>query len=97
MQAEMAISNPHLGDQMVALYRQTEDQNIKLLVKVFLQRAGEDWHAKVSAKKRRYRGAEVADSVTATTQNKRATEKTTTNMPQARTKSKRIYRGQVVE
>ena len=92
LQEEMTISNPSLGDQMVSLYRVVDDRNIKLLIKVFLQRAGEDWTAKLSQKKRLYRGAEIAKSSPP-----KAPTQSVLDLPSNKAKPKRIYRGQVVE
>jgi len=42
-QSMLKISDPDIGHRMIELYRKTDDENIKLLTKVFLERAGENW------------------------------------------------------
>lgn len=96
LQDGMTISNPNVGDQMVKLYRTTKDDNIKLLITVFLKRAGEEWHSKIAQKKRLYRGAEVLEAP----RPEKTTKRTTKEIASAeakKSKPKRIYRGQVIE
>jgi len=57
-QAQMKISSGDLGEQMVAVYQLTEDENIRLLIEVFLERAGDGWIDKIHPKKR-YHGISV--------------------------------------
>lgn len=59
MQREMKISAPDLGNVMVNLHKTTNDENIRLLVEVFLDRAGPDWLAKTLVKENFYRGLKV--------------------------------------
>ncbi|MFT6406841.1 MAG: hypothetical protein ACJAQ6_000251 [Arenicella sp.] len=91
-QSSMKISDPELGKVMSALYRQTDDQNIKLLTKIFLERAGQTWlkDADKSASSIATRPTKIVKPLVV---NKQAD----TPEPIKKPKSKRIYRGQVVE
>lgn len=59
---DIRISSPDLGDTIVALYNKTEDEKIRLLIELFLERAGEEWINRVRAPKNRYRGVEVDET-----------------------------------
>jgi hypothetical protein len=91
-QTNMNISNPQLGKLMSDLYCQTDDENIKLLTQIFLERAGENW----------LKDAKKGAPSTAQRLTKRF-NKATVNKPanssesKIKVKPKRIYRGQVVE
>ncbi len=88
----MKISNPNLGNVMVALNKETKDENIELLTRIFLERAG---------------GRRIKESKSKTTRTAALIEKLSTlgNKPRttnrtdsiSQIKPKRIYRGQVVE
>ena len=58
-QRGMKISSPDLGEIMVELHNKTDDENIRLLVEVFLERAGGTWTKKLRRPKNRYRGIAV--------------------------------------
>ncbi len=47
LQRDFKISNADLGDMMVKLYRSIDDEAIKRLIEVFLERAGDGWTAKL--------------------------------------------------
>jgi hypothetical protein len=91
-QVNMNISNPQLGELMTKLYNQTDDENIKLLTQIFLERAGENWLR--DAKK-------AAPSITARIAKRFREEpvdkQTDSSVSKVKVKPKRIYRGQVVE
>lgn len=90
-QASMKISDPELGKVMSTLYRQTENQNIKLLTQIFLERAGENWLeeaekgiSKIAQLKKRVQQVEVSKNTSSPDSSKKR-------------KPKLIYRGQIVE
>lgn len=89
-QTGMTISNPDIGSVMTSLYRETNDQNIKLLTRIFLERAGESWLKE--ADKNASPAAKVISKVT-----KQRLPKQSNSAPHKKTKPKRIYRGQVVD
>lgn len=95
-QTGMKISNPDLGNVMVNLYKSSQDDNIKLLTKVFLERAGGEWLKKTQPKHSFYRGQKVNRSTSDSTSNEtppiNIKKKST-----SKTKHQRIYRGRVVE
>ncbi len=80
---------------MTELYQTTSDENIKLLAQTFLERAGDDW-LKNAEKSNSSVGSMIQKL---TTRNVSQEPKPDVSIPdQARpSKSKRIYRGQVVE
>ena len=91
-QAHMNISNPQLGKLMSQLYCQTDDENIKLLTQIFLERAGESW----------LKDAKKEDSAATGRLNKQVEKEPLNRRPESsirksKAKPKRIYRGQVVE
>ncbi len=90
MQPAMKISDPAIGETMVSLYKKSKDENIRLLVEIFLERAGDEWVSKIREKKRFYRGNLVAKAPKADSKRK--------NKPQSDIKKagQRIYRGQFV-
>jgi len=92
---DMKISNPNIGKVMLDLYKATDDENIKLLTRIFLERAGDSW----------IKEADKKTSVTATLIKKLTRENVANNVLSEKsessrgsvTKAKRIYRGQIVE
>lgn len=42
-QADMKISAPDVGERLVALYRDSDNTELKKMIQVFMQRAGDDW------------------------------------------------------
>jgi hypothetical protein len=90
-QREMLVSNPNIGNVMTKLYQTTQDENVKLLTGVFLERAGKEWVKKAN---RKIPATEVLtklfEKASSLTQDKSMKE-----IPKK--KAKRIYRGQVVE
>jgi hypothetical protein len=91
-QSEMKISDPEIGKVMSKLYRQTDDSEIKLLTKIFLERAGENWlkEADKSARSAAKPGAKkVKRSI--------ASKQPDNQGPETALKPNRIYRGQVIE
>ena len=58
-QRGMKISSPDLGEIMVELHNKTDDENIRLLIEVFLERAGGTWTKKLRRPKNHYRGIAV--------------------------------------
>ncbi len=90
-QAGLKISDPDIGSVMTSLYRETRDENIKLLAGIFLERAGENWLSEADKPKalsrimkRLSKEPSVEPSSAATTSVKQS-------------KPKRIYRGQIIE
>lgn len=59
-QRTLRIAAVDLGESMIALYQQTDDENIRVLVERFLERAGEDWLSRALKPARRYRGADIS-------------------------------------
>lgn len=59
-QQGMRLSAPDLGEKLVTLYNSSDDENIQLLVEIFLERAGEDWIKKIRKKKRRILSAKAS-------------------------------------
>ena len=49
-QNEMKLSSPDLREQMVTLYKNTQNTQVKQLIEFFLRRAGHDWLAKINPK-----------------------------------------------
>ena len=93
LQTDMKISDPDIGRSMVDLYRASDDENIKRLVEVFLERAGDEWVARIRPKKRFYRGLEIAT----TREQKSKPQKTSKQkISKQKAKKQRIYRGQIV-
>lgn len=80
-QSNLKISDHALGDTMVNLYQTCDDENIKLLIKVFMERAGEEWLRRIAPKP-------------GLLPNRAPSQK---EKPAKRNKPKRMYRGQVVE
>lgn len=87
LQTDMKISSPDIGDIMVRLYLDSDDENIKRLTELFLEHAGENWVDKIRPKKRYYRGSEVLLEQKDEDKTNRRDEH----------KMIRIYRGQVVD
>lgn len=58
-QQGMRLSAPDLGEKFVTLYNTSDDENIQLLVEIFLERAGEDWIKKIRKSKNRIRGVKA--------------------------------------
>jgi len=56
--SSMKIADSDLGERMVDLYKSTNNDSIKVLIKSFLEHAGEEWSKKIELKPKRYRGAE---------------------------------------
>jgi len=46
-QRQMKISSPTLGDDIIFVYKNSDDESIRLLIEVFLERAGEKWLKKL--------------------------------------------------
>lgn len=86
-QAKMKIASAELGEQMVAVYNTSNDENIRLLIEVFLERAGDGWIDKIR-KKKRFRGP----ITTNTSQQKKRISKT--KKPKS---SSMYYRGVKIE
>jgi hypothetical protein len=91
-QSEMKISDPELGKVMSELYRQTDNDNIKLLTQIFLERAGENW-LKDADKTNTSATIRLAKGVKQGLVNKQPHNP----VSETNIKPKRIYRGQVVE
>lgn len=90
-QASLKISDPDIGSVMTSLYRETKDENIKLLTRIFLERAGEKWAS--DADKPRA----LSKIIKRLAKDRSAEESTGTNPALKKDKPKRIYRGQVIE
>lgn len=90
-QTGLKISDPDIGSVMTSLYRETKDENIKLLARIFLERAGEKWLSeadkpKTLSKIRKRLSKDSLDDLNSVAP------------PAAKKgKPKRIYRGQVIE
>lgn len=52
-QQGMRLSAPDLGDKMIILHKASDNEDIQLLIEMFLERAGEDWIKKIRKKKSR--------------------------------------------
>lgn len=90
-QREMLVSSPDIGNVMTNLYQTTQDENIKLLAGIFLERAGNEWMKKANHKKSATEMlTNLIDKASSLTQDKSMKET-------PKKKAKRIYRGQVVE
>lgn len=50
-QQALRLSAPDLGEKIVAIYQQSDDENTRLLIEIFLERAGDNWIHKVTKKK----------------------------------------------
>ena len=87
-QIEMRISNPRIGEIITSIYCKTNDENIKLLTRIFLQRAGDDW-------------LENADRIAAPSrsliQKMPHSPNNVRSSSKPRSKPIRIYRGQIIE
>jgi len=90
-QAELKISDPNIGEVMTALYRETKDENIKLLVRIFLERAGGKWASDADKPKI------LSNALKRLSKNDAPEAKVDTSSTELRDKPKRIYRGQVIE
>jgi hypothetical protein len=88
-QREMLVSSPTIGDVMTSLYQTTQDENIKLLTGIFLERAGQDWIKKANNK--------PATSMINKLFSKTSSTPQSNSMELPKKKPQRIYRGQVVE
>lgn len=86
-QQDMLISNPEIEDVMINLYQITDDDNVKLLTGIFLERADTNWIKNTNKKKT------TSNILSKLIDN---TQPPTSNQQQSK-KPKRIYRGQVVE
>jgi hypothetical protein len=47
----LKLAAPNLGDMMIELYQNTNDENVRLLTEIFLEKAGDDWLAKANPRK----------------------------------------------
>lgn len=86
-QHKMLISSTKIGDVMIELYQTTEDENIKLLTGIFLERAGEDWFKQANKDK------PITSVLNKLIKNASTLKSNKSNVA----KHQRIYRGQVVE
>ena len=50
-QQDMLVSDPNLGKNLSVLYQKVSDENLKLLIEVFFERAGPKWLALIKPKK----------------------------------------------
>lgn len=92
LQEDLKIADPKVADKLIHLFHSNDDDNIKRLIEVFFDRAGDDWPQRLIQKKRFYRGAVAAP----TEKNNQPANKNNATAQKA-TKPKRIYRGRVVE
>ncbi|NNC99655.1 MAG: hypothetical protein HKN85_05695 [Gammaproteobacteria bacterium] len=51
LQRKLRISDPEVGQTMVALHLSTNDERTRLLTRAFLMHAGEDWLTKLEPRK----------------------------------------------
>lgn len=91
-QAHMNISNPQLGKLMSQLYCRTDDENIKLLTQIFLERAGESW-----LKDAKKEDSSATGRLTKQVNKEPMKRRSDSSRLKTKAKPKRIYRGQVVE
>lgn len=49
---EMKIASPDVGDQLVAIYQDSDDKALKQLIETFMNRAGSDWAKQLSKPKK---------------------------------------------
>lgn len=91
-QQEMLVSSPNIGNVMTNLYQTTQDENIRLLAGIFLERAGKEWMKKAAHHNKPTPAmlTKLIDKASSLTQHGNVKE-----VPKK--KAKRIYRGQVVE
>lgn len=90
-QADLKISDPNIGSVMTRLYQETKDENTKLLVGVFLERAGEQW-AKDAQKPKA-----LPKMLKFLSANNSAEDSSQKSQSAKKNKPKRIYRGQVID
>lgn len=50
IQSDLKISDTNLGEKMLSLYNEDYDDNVKLLIQVFFERAGSQWISKLEPK-----------------------------------------------
>jgi len=87
LQKDLKISAPDLGDTMMTIYAKSDDENIKLLIEVFMERAGGKWLTKLAKKSSK---PSLLKKIKTKKEIKPPSENTTKG------KSKMIYRGQEV-
>jgi len=80
---------------MTKLFQTTSDENIKLLAQTFLERAGDDWLK--NAEKSNSSVSSIIQKLTTQNVNRELKPNSSTLDQTRLSKSKRIYRGQVVE
>ena len=68
-QTHLRIAAVDLGETMITLFQQTDDENIRVLVERFLERAGEDWLSRAIKPAPRYRGVTVESAETGSQSN----------------------------
>ncbi len=90
-QASLKISDPDIGSVMASLYRETKDENIKLLVSIFLERAGEKWASDAQKPKA------LGNILKRLSKDSSVEHVSETSPAVKKHKPKRIYRGQVIE
>ncbi|GGZ99717.1 hypothetical protein GCM10008090_05460 [Arenicella chitinivorans] len=49
---DMKIAAPDVGERLVALYRESDNQALKKMIRTFMEHAGEDWVAQLSGTKK---------------------------------------------
>lgn len=49
---EMKISSPTIGTSLVEVYQNSSNKALKRLIRDFMQKAGEDWLAKIATPKK---------------------------------------------
>jgi len=89
-QASLKISDPDIGSVMTSLYRETKDENIKLLVRIFLERAGEKLASNADKPK-------TLNKIIKRLAKRSVEDNSSISSAAAKDKPKRIYRGQVIE
>ena len=90
-QASLKISDPDIGSVMTSLYRETKDENIRLLVRIFLERAGEKWASDIEKPKA------LNKIIKRLSKDRSVGDSSGTSSVVTKDKPKRIYRGQVIE
>ncbi len=94
LQADMKISNSDIGNVMIEVHKQCEDENIRLLIEIFLERAGDNWFEMLgrgSSLTKKPQRSEISVEARPQVKNQVVPQEAALSKPRL------IYRGQVVE
>jgi len=94
---DLKLADPNLGDAMVKLYQSTDDENIRLLTEIFLEKAGGNWLKKANPSKaaKLLKKLKLKESLEKTSETNRDTNKQKSK--KSSSSKPRYYRGALVK